>query len=113
MIASFDLTGRRALITGAGSPTGIGFATAALLGRMGATVHVTATTDRISDPLREAIGRRWPESRLDVLVNCPWCTGVWVAAGVQAASTFAPRAWRPVARALAVAAIAGVAGARI
>lgn len=71
------------------------------------------TTDRISDPLREAIGRRWPESRLDVLVNCPWCTGVWVAAGVQAASTFAPRAWRPVARALAVAAIAGVAGARI
>ena len=49
MIASFDLTGRRALITGAGSPTGIGFATAALLGRMGATVHVTATTDRISE----------------------------------------------------------------
>lgn len=49
MIASFDLSGRTALITGAGSPTGIGFATATLLGRMGATVHITATTDRVEE----------------------------------------------------------------
>ena len=49
MIASFDLTGRKALITGAGSPTGIGFATAGLLGTMGATVHITATTDRVAE----------------------------------------------------------------
>ncbi len=49
MIASFDLTGRRALITGAGSPTGIGFTTAMLLGQMGASVLITATTDRVQD----------------------------------------------------------------
>lgn len=71
------------------------------------------TSDTITDPAREAIGARWPDSRLDVLVNCPWCAGVWVAAFVQAASLAAPRAWRPVARALALAAIAGAAGARV
>jgi 3-oxoacyl-[acyl-carrier protein] reductase len=49
MIASFDLTGRTALITGAGSPTGIGVATALLLGQMGARVHITATTERVWD----------------------------------------------------------------
>ena len=42
----FSLTGRTALITGAGSPTGIGLAAARMLGGMGATVWLTATTDR-------------------------------------------------------------------
>lgn len=36
-----------ALVTGAGSPTGIGFATALMLGRMGATVSIAATGDHI------------------------------------------------------------------
>ena len=39
--------GRVALVTGAGSPTGIGFAAARLLGREGAKVAITSTTDRI------------------------------------------------------------------
>jgi 3-oxoacyl-[acyl-carrier protein] reductase len=39
--------GRVALVTGAGSPTGIGFATARLLGAEGARVAMTSTTDRI------------------------------------------------------------------
>ena len=39
---------RVALVTGAGSPDGIGFATARLLGSGGARA-VTATTDRIVD----------------------------------------------------------------
>jgi 3-oxoacyl-[acyl-carrier protein] reductase len=39
--------GRVALVTGAGSPTGIGFATARLLGAEGARVAITSTTDRI------------------------------------------------------------------
>lgn len=39
--------GRVALVTGAGSPTGIGFAAARLLGSEGAKVAITSTTDRI------------------------------------------------------------------
>ncbi len=49
----FDLTGRTAVVTGAGSPTGIGFATAALLARMGAAVLITATTQRVDERVAE------------------------------------------------------------
>ncbi len=45
--SAFSLHGRHALVTGAGSPTGIGFACARLLGRLGASVTVTATTERV------------------------------------------------------------------
>ena len=38
-----DLRGHTALVTGAGSPVGIGFATARLLGSLGARVAITAT----------------------------------------------------------------------
>ena len=48
-----SLAGRRALVTGAGSPTGIGFATARLLGNLGAAVVITATTERVRDRARE------------------------------------------------------------
>jgi 3-oxoacyl-[acyl-carrier protein] reductase len=41
------LSGQVALVTGAGSQRGIGFATAQALGRHGAAVVVTSTTDRI------------------------------------------------------------------
>jgi 3-oxoacyl-[acyl-carrier protein] reductase len=44
---SFDLRGRVAVVTGAGSPTGIGFATALLLGQLGAAVTIAATSDRV------------------------------------------------------------------
>jgi 3-oxoacyl-[acyl-carrier protein] reductase len=44
-VGRFD--GRVALVTGAGSPDGIGFATARRLGEEGARVAVTATTDRV------------------------------------------------------------------
>lgn len=41
------------LITGAGSPSGIGFHTAKILGRLGAKVALVATTDRIFERARE------------------------------------------------------------
>src|SRR5215831_15903287 len=47
MPAAFDLSGRVAVITGAGSPDGIGFATAGLLAQLGAAVLISATTARI------------------------------------------------------------------
>ncbi len=49
--------GRVALVTGAGSPAGIGFATAQILGRAGARLAM----------VRAALD--WG-GRLDVLVNC-------------------------------------------
>jgi len=45
--------GRRALVTGAGSGEGIGFATALILARRGASVAITSTTKRIFDRLEE------------------------------------------------------------
>lgn len=44
-----EADGRVALITGAGSPTGIGFACAKVLGREGAGLAIASTTDRIHE----------------------------------------------------------------
>jgi 3-oxoacyl-[acyl-carrier protein] reductase len=44
-----SLQDRVAVVTGAGAPDGIGFATASLLGRLGASVVLGATTDRVHD----------------------------------------------------------------
>jgi 3-oxoacyl-[acyl-carrier protein] reductase len=49
----FALDGKVALVTGAGSPGGIGFACARTLGELGATVAVAATSDRIHDRAAE------------------------------------------------------------
>ena len=48
-----SLSRRVALVTGAGSPLGIGFAAARLLGRGGARIAIASTTDRIHDRVAE------------------------------------------------------------
>lgn len=44
-----DLMGKIALVTGAGSATGIGFACARILGRQGARLAISSTTERIQE----------------------------------------------------------------
>ena len=56
--AAFDLSGRVAVVTGAGSPDGIGFATARLLAELGAAVMLSATTARIQDRVQRT-AQRW------------------------------------------------------
>lgn len=57
MSSPFDLSGRTAMVTGAGSPDGIGFATAGVLGSLGAQIIVTSTTGRIEDRAAELRAR--------------------------------------------------------
>lgn len=45
-------------------------------------------------------------------VICPWCVGLWLAAGVAVARAVAPRAWGPLARVLAFNAATGLLATR-
>ncbi len=88
--APFDLSSRHALVTGCGSAKGIGFATARMLGRLGARLSITSTTERIHERAGElggepfslacdltdreqvaalAAGAREAHGTIDVLVN--------------------------------------------
>lgn len=46
--------------------------------------------------------------KIATLLTCRWCAGMWIGAGVVAARRLAPRAWAPVAEALAVASAAAL-----
>ena len=50
---ALDLTGHLALVSGAGSPTGIGMAAARALGGLGARIAITSTTERIQERVSE------------------------------------------------------------
>jgi 3-oxoacyl-[acyl-carrier protein] reductase len=53
---AFSLDDRVALVTGAGSPSGIGFASARLIGELGARIMLTSTTKRIHARASELSG---------------------------------------------------------
>lgn len=64
------------------------------------------TRDTITKRHRERIvARGGPVAEL---VQCSWCTGMWAAAAVVVARRTVPRAWGPVADALAMAAVVGL-----
>ncbi|MGR2752528.1 SDR family NAD(P)-dependent oxidoreductase [Agromyces arachidis] len=68
--AMWSLEGRVAIVSGAGSPQGIGFAAARALGRLGAGIVLTATSARVLDRAeelrREGITASGHMARLDV-----------------------------------------------
>ena len=49
----FPIAGKRALISGAGAPGGIGIAIAKVLKDLGAEVFITSTTERIYERAKE------------------------------------------------------------
>ena len=79
--AAFDLSGRVAVVTGAGSRDGIGFAAARLLAELGAGVMLSATTARIQDRAGELRG-----AGFDVAAVTADLTDADAAAGLVAAA---------------------------
>ena len=92
----FSLAGKKALVTGAGSPGGIGFAAARALRELGAELFITSTTDRIHQRADEIGARGFVAnltlesevakiaaeiSDLDILVNNAGMTSVSRPAG--------------------------------
>ena len=80
----FDLSQRTSLVTGAGSPTGIGLATARLLGQVGATVWLTATTGRAHDRAEELRAEGLDAHGLVADLTDPTAAGAVVAAAAEA-----------------------------
>lgn len=56
---------------------------------LAARITRVLTVDRISLPIRQRIVvRLGPDHWFSYWVTCPWCLGLWVAAGVGAAGYF-------------------------
>lgn len=100
----FSLQGKIALVTGAGSSSGIGFASALALKSLGAKVIVTSTTNRIFDRANEVQGQGFVADLcderqvqelfsnielLDILVNNAGMTSVSTPAGDSEAGDLA------------------------
>ena len=70
-VNAFDLSGRVALVTGAGSESGIGFAAARLLASMGASVLITSTTSRIEKRAEELASQGFDVRAVDGDLTVP------------------------------------------
>lgn len=56
----------------------------------------------------ERVGYDDAPPRVAYLLTCNHCSGLWLAIGVVLARRFAPRAWDPIARALAIGAVPSI-----
>jgi 3-oxoacyl-[acyl-carrier protein] reductase len=87
--SALNLAGRTALISGAGSATGIGIAAARALGVLGARVAITSTTDRIQDRVAELLSEGIDAvgfvARLDAEVEVAQLVAALAAASVEPA----------------------------
>lgn len=72
------------------------------------------TTDEIAAPVRELIWKNFPpeSTKLGYLITCPWCTSIWVGAGVALARRYVP-GWSLLAPALAASSVAGIVESRV
>lgn len=64
--------------------------------------------DSLIEEPREELINRYGHLKISELLTCPWCLGIWVAAGVVGARATTPRLWGMIARGLAFSAGAGV-----
>ncbi len=67
--------------------------------------------DEIARPAREKIFHKFGkphESKISYLITCPWCSSMWIGCGVVAVKAVAPKAWRPLAFALALSSVTGL-----
>jgi hypothetical protein len=65
--------------------------------------------DKITEDFREQIYKHFPPEshKIGYFFTCPWCVSFWMGAGVVAARNVSPKAWRPLAYALAFSSITG------
>lgn len=66
--------------------------------------------DYITEPLRDRVYKKFgspQDSKVSYVVGCPWCVSMYIGIGVSAARTIAPKAWRPLAYALAFSSVTG------
>jgi Protein of unknown function (DUF1360) len=76
-----------------------------------ATYRITRllVADAITEPWRDRVEERYgPESSWAYLVNCPWCTGMWVAIVLTLATDLIVGLPAPVLVAASASAVAGL-----